>query len=96
MPRNIYKTTDGTVVPGVTTICGQLDKPNLIQWAWKLGTENKPWQEERDAAGDWGTDVHDMIMKFWKGEEVVMSGKIQTRCFEQFLKWHEGKKIEPV
>jgi len=96
MPRNIYKTADGTKVPGTTTITGQLDKPNLIQWAWNLGAEGKDWREARDSAGDRGTSVHDMIMGFWRCEEVAMVGDIETKCFEMFLKWLQGKKVDPV
>jgi hypothetical protein len=77
-------------------VCGQLDKPALLDWAWRLGQEGKDWREERDGAGDRGTDVHDMIMAFWKGEEVQMVGEIQTKCFENFLGWLKGHKITPV
>ena len=51
MPKNIYKLKSGEIVPGVTTIIGQLDKPGLLDWAWRLGKEGKDWREERDSAG---------------------------------------------
>lgn len=96
MPANIYKLSDGTRVPGCTTICGQLDKPALLDWAWNWGRKGKDWREERDSAGDRGTDVHEMIMKFWREEEVAMVGDIQTACFGLFLKWLKGHTVEPV
>ena len=34
-----YKLADGTQVPGVTTITGQLNKPALIIWANRLGLQ---------------------------------------------------------
>ena len=34
-----YKIEDGTIVPGVTTVVGILNKPALVPWANKLGLE---------------------------------------------------------
>ena len=53
-------------------------------------------EDVRDSAGDRGTDVHDMIMRFWKGEEVVMVGDIQTKCFGNFLEWLKTHRVEPI
>lgn len=96
MPANKYYTSDGVLRPGVTTLTGQLNKPALLRWVAKVTKEGKDYEEERDSAGDRGTDVHDMIMRFWKGEEVAMVGDIQTRCFERFLDWLEGETILPI
>ena len=88
MPKNIYRLQDGTVVPGCTTIVSQLDKPQLIQWAWKLGTEGKDWKEERDSAGDIGTQVHDMVLAFLSGDEPkTPDNDTVTQCFSKFLTW---------
>jgi len=95
MPRNIYRLKNGEQVPGVTTLTGQLDKPALIQWAWKLGTEGKDWREARDSAGDIGTNVHDLILAYLKGEEVAVKDDVEGRCFEKFLDWSVAK-IDPV
>ena len=93
MPANIYKLKDGTIVPGVTTIIGQLDKPALIQWAWKLGKEGKDWREERDSAGDIGTLVHELVLDFGSGEVVKLSDKDERvkKCFEKFAGWWLGE-----
>ena len=69
MPANIYKNSKGELLPGVTTIIGQLDKPALVQWAWKLGKEGKDWREERDSAGDIGTLVHEAVLNFFSSKE---------------------------
>ncbi len=37
--HTVYKAKAGERVPYVTTILGILNKPALIEWAWKLGTE---------------------------------------------------------
>ena len=94
MPRNIYRLEDGTIVPGVTTVCNQLDKPGLLDWAWRCGKEGKDWQEERDSAGDIGTNVHEMILRFLKGEEVAIVGEVEERCFKKFFRWSRGR-LEP-
>jgi len=87
MPKNIYKLKDGTVVPGVTTIINQLDKPQLIQWAWKLGCEGKDWREERDSAGDIGTLVHEAVLHFFTGEAIDLHDQTVAKCFGKFLHW---------
>ena len=94
MPR--YRLADGTPAPGVTTICGQLDKPPLLDWAYTCGVNGTPWRDIRDSAGDKGTSLHDMISSFWLGEEVVESGGIVGRSFKNFLKWVSQHTIVPV
>ena len=94
MPANRYELQDGTRVPGCTTICNQLDKPALIDWAWKLGREGKDWREERDSAGDTGTQVHELILNFLLGEEIVIpDDDIVLDCFRKFLRWW-GKELK--
>ena len=96
MPANRYELQDGTRVPGCTTICNQLDKPALIDWAWKLGREGKDWREERDSAGDTGTSVHELILNFLSGEEIVIpDSDTVTNCFKKFLIWW-GKEANGV
>lgn|SRR5512139_18673 len=73
-PKKGYATTDGRPVPGVTTICGLLNKAALVGWAgktcteaaWQLGREQQPmpkWTDllygTRDAAAEAGTLVHE-------------------------------------
>lgn len=102
MPKNIYKTKDGTLVPGVTTIINLLDKPALIQWAWKLGKEGKDWKTERDSAGDIGTLVHELVMSYWTKEEVDLSGytleqcDMARTCAEKIHSWTDLEDIEPI
>lgn len=97
MPKNVYKLASGEIVPGCTTICNQLDKPALMNWAWECGKKGIDWKEERDTAGGIGTEVHDMVMKFWTGEAVKLEGEIQTTCFQNFMKWWAThKKIDLI
>ena len=52
----------GRIVPGVTTVVGILDKPALINWAWKLGTQGVDWRKFRDDKADIGTLAHALIV----------------------------------
>ena len=94
MPR--YRLADGTPAPGCTTICGQLDKPPLLDWAYNCGVNGTPWRDIRDSAGDKGTSLHDIISGFWLGEEVVVPDGVVGRSFKNFLKWNSQHAIEPV
>jgi len=41
MPKNIYKLKDGSIVPGVTTVCNLLGKgEGLMNWAHKIAYES--------------------------------------------------------
>lgn len=65
-----YLTTDGTRVPGATTVLGKCKDPGgLMHWAWKLGTEGKDYREERDAAAGIGHVVHGWIDADIRGTE---------------------------
>jgi len=87
MPANIYKLKDGTIVPGVTTIINQLDKPALVQWAWKLGKEGKDWKTERDSASDIGTKVHGLIMMWLQNADIDDANMtdIESKCLQKFV-----------
>ena len=56
-----YKNKEGKVVPGVSTIVNQLDKPYLINWANKLGLEGIESSKLVGMAQDIGTLAHHMI-----------------------------------
>ena len=104
-----YKLKDGSIVPGCTTICNMLDKPQLIDWAWKLGKQGKDWRTERDSAGDIGTLAHKMITDYWKviyehkniaddyHATNYEQGTLAFACYQKFLKWQEAQdQVHPV
>jgi hypothetical protein len=64
-----YRTADGMVCPGVTTVLGLLNKPALVPWAWKLGMQGLDYRKTLDQAANIGSIVHDMIDCFHKGTE---------------------------
>jgi len=58
--HQVYKTADGTIVPGVTTVIGILDKPALLHWAWEQGKAGLDLYKTRDKAASIGTIAHYM------------------------------------
>jgi hypothetical protein len=66
-PGHRYQVLEGNTwvyVPGVTSLIGQLDKPQLLRWAAKLAIETgDPLAHEhrRDQAAERGTDIHDVL-----------------------------------
>ena len=100
--HTVYKTKDGTRVPSVSTILGELAKPALIEWAWKLGTQGVNYREFRDALADVGTLAHKMILDDLQGQETDTSDyspetvRLAEGSFASFLSWKAMNKIELV
>jgi len=67
--HQVYKTSDGRIVPGVTTVLQVLAKPALIYWAWDLGMQNIDYRKYRDKMADIGTIAHLMVLEYFKGEK---------------------------
>ncbi len=100
--HTVYKTKDGTRVPSVTTILNELNKPALIDWAWRLGTQGINYREYRDALANVGTLAHRMILDDLQGRETDKSEFspdiiVLAECsFASYLAWKGQNKIEPV
>lgn len=56
-----YKTSEGKIVPGATTITGLLNKPFLVTWANRLGLEGIDSSTYTDEAAKVGTLAHALI-----------------------------------
>ncbi len=73
-PKGGYRTTDGTKVPGVTTILGRFkDSGGLLWWAFEQGKaaqrgEINSLYDKRDSAAEAGTIAHDLVEMHIKGE----------------------------
>lgn len=66
----IYKTSSGKIVPGVTTISGQLDKPALLSWANRIGLEGYELNKYVDDLANVGELAHKMVSCYFSGEKV--------------------------
>ena len=100
--RQPYRLADGTIVPGVTTVLGILDKPGLPYWAWECGRQGLDYREIRDSAGRVGTLAHDLIACHLKGATPV-SGEYSPaevekaeRCYTKYLAWEKANPLTPV
>lgn len=67
-PRNEYRLKDGSLVPGVTTVLGALEKPALMKWAWESGKNGIPWPIPSDGTAGVGTITHYKIHQYLLGE----------------------------
>lgn len=100
--HTVYKSTEGVRLPSVTTVLGILNKPALLDWAWKLGLEGKDYKAVRDQAADIGTLAHGMVMshltgtEFDKTEYSAQDIDKAENCLIKYFDWEKGHKIHIV
>ncbi len=100
--HTVYKDSRGNRLPSVTTVLGVLNKPALLDWAWRMGMEGKDYRAVRDQAADIGTLAHYLILCHLKGDKPDTSeysaqdiDKAET-CLLKYWDWEKENKIEPV
>ena len=97
-----YKTSEGQIVPGATTITGLLNKPFLVTWANRLGLEGIDSSKYTDEAAAVGTLAHALIQADLQGDPVDhdLYSKQQLDLAENALlsyyEWKSRHKIEPI
>lgn len=97
-----YKTADGSIVPGVTTVLGILNKPALVKWANNLGLQGVDVSRYVDDKADIGTLAHAMITDALIGQKTDLSDytKNQIDLAENsvlsFWEWEKDHKIREV
>jgi len=64
-----YRLTDGSIVPGVTTILGVMNKPALVKWANNLGLQGIDSSVYVDETAKIGTLAHEMVQEYLGGPE---------------------------
>lgn len=97
MPTREYKTSDGVVVPGTTTIIGASlgwNKGPLMYWAWKKGKEGKNFRDDSNSAAEAGTLAHAMAEADIKGLPMPAGWDAETdvakqarTAFQGYLDW---------
>jgi hypothetical protein len=102
-PHQKYFLTDGTQVPGGSTISkiGD-DNGGLIYWAWDLGRQGKDYRKVSQEACDVGTLAHFMIEAFLNNfvcdlddYETELIEKA-LGCYQKFVDWWDGQSLEKV
>ena len=93
---------DGTIVPGATTIVGQLDKPFLVSWANRLGKEGKDVAEYTKQKAKLGTLIHTIIQSHLLQRELDVSTYTDDelscgdKAYFRYLEWEKQHTIEEV
>lgn len=93
---------DGTIVPGATTIVGQLDKPFLVSWANRLGKEGKDVAEYTKQKAKLGTLIHTIIQSHLLRRELDVSAYTDDelscgdKAYLRYLEWEKQHTIEEV
>ena len=97
-----YKTSDGKPVPGVSTIVGQVNKPQLVPWANRLGLQGIDSSKYTSDKASIGTLAHHLIMCGLKGEPVSLEDYTTEQvsqgetAYLHYLEWCKGKVIKPI
>lgn len=98
--HTVYKTKDGTRVPGVTTILNVLAKPALIRWANNMGLQGIDTSKYVDRAAQAGTAAHGMIECHLTGKEFDRSPfpadllSLAENGYIKYLDWEKGHEIK--
>lgn len=78
---------NGRMIPRVTAILGRMiEEPNVAQWANSLGYKHMSYSKERDRICAIGTQVHEQINTFLKGNEI--NEYMMTFGFRAFREWY--------
>ncbi len=97
-----YRLQDGTLVPGVTTVLGVLNKPALVPWANALGLRGIDSRTYVDALATIGTLANQMIehdLGAPAPDMALYSAEQADKAENALLKWYEWRKahvIEPL
>lgn len=97
-----YKTADGAIVPGVTTVLGVLAKPALVPWANKLGLQGIDVRKYVDDKADIGTLGHAFVTDKLIGKETdtadFSANQIAAaeNCAASFWEWEAKNHVESV
>jgi hypothetical protein len=100
--HTIYKLSDGTRIPGTTTILGILNKPALVSWANKLGLEGIDSSKYTDQSARIGTLAHYLVQCHLTGETPDTStyGAFEIDKAENallsFYEWMKTRTIETI
>ena len=97
-----YRLADGTMVPGVTTVLGILNKPALVRWANRLGLQGIDSTKYVDEKAAIGTLAHQMVADYLKGQVTDTSeySRVQIDQAENaalsYFEWEKAHPFKPV
>jgi len=94
-----YRNSSGKLVPGVTRVLDILDKPGLINWAWRNGRDGIDLEKARNSAADVGTVCHARVEAWLRGMDFDSSNVTEEQMvrsgigFERFRSWWLGQEL---
>ena len=97
-----YKTSEGKIVPGATTITGLLNKPFLVTWANRLGLEGIDSSKYTDEAATIGTLAHAMIQADLQDDTIdrtlysPQQWDLAENALLSYYEWKNRHEIQPV
>lgn len=97
-----YRTQDGTLVPGVTTVTGLLNKPALMWWGYQKGIEKVDLNAFLDDAKKVGSLTHEMIARDFGGPEPDMSEytpkqiDLAENAYLSFCNWAKNHELQAI
>ncbi len=99
-----YKSEDGTRLPGVTTLTGQLgwNKQILVNWANKKGLEGINTNKYVDDKAEIGTLAHKIVTNNLLGNTTCTDDysmnqiRSAKNSADSWFNWAKGKKIKPI
>ena len=100
--HTIYKDSNGTRVPGATTVIGILDKPALIKWANKLGLQGIDSAKYVDNLAGVGTLAHHLILCHYEETLADTSDYSENQIdmahnsLASFISWEQHHTIKPI
>lgn len=100
--HTVYKKSDGSRVPGCTTIVGLLAKPQLLGWANNLGLEGISMDKYVDDLANVGTLAHELVRCHFTGETPDLNEftpndvERAQNCMKSFNSWIKGVNVEPI
>ena len=100
--HTIYKDSDGKRLPGVTTIVGLLDKPQLKVWANRIGLQGIDLNSYMDDLANVGTLAHEMIQSHFTGEKLDLNEFSKNdidraeNALISFYNWIDTMPIKPI
>ena len=90
--------------PGVTDVLQVLAKPQLIEWASRLGLKGIYWRDYTDPLKQVGSLVHRMILAdlsgidpsafYYRYNQHVID--MAENSFISYLAWRKGRTIDPI
>lgn len=102
LAHTTYTLSDGTKVPGASTIANLIISPKLLWWYHKCGKEGIDPRKATDREADVGTLTHSLVEAYFRGEEVDTEeyapadvSKAES-AFINWLIWAESHTIEPI